>query len=194
MRKLTEKELEEASGKVIGFATDPNFMSEAQSDEAKDYHYTEQAKQSYVSAVRKVYDGKNEDIINLMNGIVEEQRKDKDKLFNDAISNLRLIPYGLVNIINMALNTTYTDKDIESVIEQDVLSAKQHLKEYVEKTREEKRKLTKVEEVRKELDEAKIIVDMLSQAKTGEKQKEEQKPTIWQKVKKLFCFKKCDKR
>ena len=181
MRELTEKELEEAKKKAFELTTDPKFMPEAQSDDAKDYHYIEQAKQSYVSAVRKVYDGKNEDIINLMNGIVEEQRRDKDKLLNNAISNLRLIPYGLVNIINMTLNTTYTDKDIESVIEQDVLSAKQHLKEYVEKTREEKRKLTKVEEVRKELDKVKII----------KKQKEEPKPTIWKKIKRFFSCKKC---
>ena len=61
------------------------------------------------------------------------------------------------------------------------------MKEYIEKTREEKRKLTKAEEVRKEIDEAKAIFEKLAQ------KKEEPKLTIWQKIKRIFSCKKCDK-
>ena len=190
MREPTEKEVEEAKKKAFELlATDPKFISEAQSGEAKDYHYTEQAKQSYVSAVRKVYDGKNEDIINLMNGLAEEERKDKERILDDAISSLSLIPYGFARIINVILNTTYTNDDFNAAVEQDVLLAAQHLKEYIEKTREEKRKLTKAEEVRKEIDETKAIFEKLAQKKEEPK---EEKLTVWQRIKVFFGFKKDD--
>jgi len=191
MRELTEKEVEEAKKKAFELVNDPKFIPFAKSDEAKDHHYTEQARQSYVSAVRKVYDGKNEDIINLMNGLAEEERKDKERILDDAISSISLIPYGFARIINVILNTTYTDDDFKAAVEQDVLSAAQHLKEYIEKTREEKRKLTKAEEVRKEIDEAKAIFEKLAQKK--EEPKEEPKLTIWQKIKRIFSCKKCNK-
>lgn len=186
MRKLTEKEVE-----AFKLAIDSNFMPEDQSDEAKDRHYTEQARQSYVSAVKKVYDGKNADVINLMNGLAEEERKDKDRIIDDTISTLSLIPYGFAKIINVILNTTYTDDDFKEVVKQDVLSAAQHLKWYIEETLEEKKRLTKVEEVRKEIDEAKAIFEKLAQKK--EEPKDEPKLTIWQKIKMFFSHKKCDK-
>lgn len=168
---------------------EPDYLTDSQKDLWKNSVHS--AVDSYTNAVRKVYDGKNEDIINLMNGLAEEERKDKDRILDDAISSLSLIPYGFAKIINVILNTTYTNDDFKEVVHQDVLSAAQHLKWYIEETREEKRKLTKAEEVRKEIDEAKAIFEKLAQKK--EEQKEEPKLTIWQKIKRIFSCKKCSK-
>ena len=180
--KLSKKELIE-SAKEKGLY--PEYLDEK---------YIEQARKSYVSAVREVYDDSSKEIINLMNGVAKEESQYRERLLNDAISNLSMIPDGFAKLINIILNTTYTNDDFKSVVEQDVLSGIEHLKEYIENTKQEKRKLTEAEEVRKELDEARATFEELQRAafkKTMQPiQVEEEKITIWQKIKRFFSCKK----
>ena len=70
------------------------------------------------------------------------------------------------------------------------------VKKYIEETRQEKRRLTNAEEMRKELDEAKEVIEKLKHPKAEEMSEpvEEKKPSFFEKIKRLFCCKKCKKQ
>ena len=158
--------------------------------------YLSKATKKYVSAVNEVYDGKTNTTVNLMNGIVKETTLALERMLDDAINAVNITPGNYTRIINTILDTTYTENDFKVVIEKHVLAAREDLKKYIEETRQEKRRLTNAEEMRKELDEAKEAIEKFKHPKVEEVSEpvEEKKPSFFEKIKRLFCCKKCKKQ
>jgi hypothetical protein len=155
--------------------------------------YLSKATKKYVSAVNEVYDDKTNTTLNLMNGVVKETTLALERMLDDAVN---ITPGNYTRIINTILDTTYTENDFKAVIEKHVLAAREDLKKYIEETRQEKRRLTNAEEMRKELDEAKEAFEKLKHPKVKETTDpvEEKKLSFFERIKRLFCCKKCKKQ
>ena len=146
---------------------------------------------SYKEAVMSTYDKNLPDAINLINGC-EKEEYDMYKTYLDSAINMcgAFLP-NYSSLINKILGTTYTDEELWKIVEPYIIDARKALEHYISETRLSKRKLNKVQEMRKEMDEAKAIFDKLAQKK--EEPKNEPKLTIWQKIKRFFSCKKCNK-
>lgn len=156
--------------------------------------------ETYKKAVNKVYNKKLEDTVNLINGCISEEENKIINLENanefiiNTINQTIKVPNYFVDSLNSKSNTTYTNIDFDKILEKYKEEIKKDFLKYFETTFREKqkeKKLTKAEEVRKEIDEAKAIFEKLAQKKKDPK--EEPKLTIWQKIKRIFSCKKCSK-
>lgn len=146
-------------------------------------YYTDEAAKNYKVSLHKIYDDKLSNLVNLMNAAAEEQNKDIEKTLDMKINMLTISPSDFTWAVNMILNTTYTKEDFQTIFQKHIDAAKSDVKKYIEETRLEKRRLSKAEEMRKELDEAKAAFERLRHPKV------EEELTLWQKIKKFFTRK-----
>lgn len=155
--KRIETELE--NGKSIG-----QILSETLAEpNTNDSKYIVKSVASYKDAVNNVYNKTTSDAMNLMNGVIAEQNRDLERVMNDTLNMITIIPRNYAKIINIALNTKYKNEDFQAVVEKYVVAAREDVKKYIEETCLEKRRLSKAEEMRKELDEAKAAFEKLKQ-------------------------------
>lgn len=134
---------------------------------------------NYKDAVWEVYDQKLSNIENLMNGVEKERENMYNKCLDNAIDMVGALPPDYAVLINQILNTSFTDKELYEIAKPHIEAIRCDIREYISKNADSRRKFNNAQEMRKELDEAKAAFENLKK-----------KPTLWQRVKNIFCRKK----